>query len=104
MGAESVNIANVEHRQEGDRAISLVVLAFSFAVVVTALTNTIDTPQPWQASIYIARGLNPDTATYDLDRPDWRSQQYIAPRSAVDAALARLANFGLPDDTTPLVN
>jgi hypothetical protein len=99
-----MRIHRTERRQDGDTSISLAVLAFSFAVVVPALSMTAGLPDPWQASICIARGLNPDTATYDLDHPSWRSDRFANPRPAVTEMLTRLANLGPTDDTTPLVN
>lgn len=98
-----MRITRIETWTRHGADVVLVVLSYPFAVVIAVLWQLTERERPWRASLHVARGLNPTTATYDLDTPTWQSSTSTGPKPPVDALLAHLAILGLPPDTTPLV-
>lgn len=91
-----MSIARTERQRWGGDDVALAVLAYPFAVIAVALRHAPASPRPWQASIHVAEGIIPATATFDFAGARWRSEHYEAPRPPLDALVARLALLGLP--------
>lgn len=97
-----MSIVRTERQRWDSGDVTLVVLAYPFAVIAVALRHSPESPRPWQASLHVAEGRIPATATFNFADAQWRSEPYASPRPPLDALVARLAILGFAYDRAAL--
>jgi hypothetical protein len=82
--------------------VTVAILAYPFVVVAAALWFDRDRERPWWSTLHVARGLQPDTASFDLGTPTWRSAAYAGAERPLEALVVRMALLGQAVDVAPL--